>query len=331
MFAFGGEKRFQAASARFLRHARARVGDPQAQFPVVQGSVNAQGAALRHGIDGVEDQIGEHLAQFGRIARQRGQLGCSALDIDLHAARPGLVLPLGPGHGDGLLDDLVKLEGYARFLALVGPVEFPQSAHDLRGVLRGGGDRADVPGFRVVGPGFCGRHHQVAVAEDHRQRVVEIVRDARRHRAEGAEALLFDGGVLGGPQFEKSVFQLRSALADLFFEEDVLVLELDVQEAVFQQVANAQQHLGLVERLGQEILGPGGERAVLGLGGHVGGEDQHGHGIFGGGKRLDLLHDVEAGDIGHVEVRAGRGPAGNPGKAPSPRANRRCSARAWHR
>ena len=80
---------------------------------------------------------------------------------------------------------------------------------------------------------------------------------------------------------EEGILQLGGALADLFLQEDVLVLELDVQEAVFEQVANPQQHLGLVERLGQEILGSGGEGAVLGLGGHVGGEDQHGHGIFG--------------------------------------------------
>ena len=102
--------------------------------------------------------------------------------------------------------------------------------------------------------------------------------------------------------FRRRVLQLGGAFADLFFEEDVLVLELDVQEAVFQEVADAQEHFGLVERLGEEILGPGGERAVLGLGGHVGGEHQHGHGVVDGGERLDLLHDVEAGDVGHVEV-----------------------------
>ncbi len=197
---------------------------------------------------------------------------------------------------------LVELEGHARFLALVGPVEFPQPAHDLRGILRGGGDGAEVRGLGAVRLGLGDRQHQVAVAEDQRQRVVEIVRDARRHRAQRAEAFLLDGGVLGGAQLQEGVLQLGGAFADLFFEEDVLVLELDVQEAVFQQVADAQQHLGLVERLGEKILGSGGEGAVLGLGGHVGGEDQHGHGIFAGGQRLDLLHDVEAGDIGHMEV-----------------------------
>ena len=36
---------------------------------------------------------------------------------------------------------------------------------------------------------------------------------------------------------------MRRAFANLFFEKDVLVLELDVQEAVFQQVANAQERV----------------------------------------------------------------------------------------
>ena len=76
-----------------------------------------------------------------------------------------------------------------------------------------------------------------------------------------------------------------------------------MQEPVFQQVADAQEHLGLVERLGEEILRAGGQRPVLGLGGHVSREHEHGHGIFARGQRLDLLHDVEARDVGHVEVK----------------------------
>ena len=132
----------------------------------------------------------------------------------------------------------------------------------------------------AVGPVLGAGEHQVAVAEDEREGVVEIVRDAGGHGAERAEAFLFDGGVLGLAQLGQGVLQLRGAFADLFFQEDVLVLELDVQEAVFQQVADAQEDFRLVEGLGEVILGPGGEGAVLGLGGHVGGEDQDGHGVI---------------------------------------------------
>ena len=135
-----------------------------------------------------------------------------------------------------------------------------------------------------------------------RQRVVEIVRDARRHGAERAEAFLLDGGVLGQTQLGKGVLQLGGAFADLFLKEDVLVLKLDLQETVLQQVADAQENFRLVERLGEIILGPGGEGAVLGLGGDIGGQHQDGHGVVAVGERLDLLHDVEARDVGHVEV-----------------------------
>ncbi len=49
-------------------------------------------------------------------------------------------------------------------------------------------------------------------------------------------------------------------------------------------------------------MAPAASARCLVLRGHVGGEDQHGHGVLGGGERLDLLHDVEARDVGHVEV-----------------------------
>jgi hypothetical protein len=79
-------------------------------------------------------------------------------------------------------------------------------------------------------------------------------------------------------------------------------LELLVQEARLQQVLDPQQHLDGVERLGQEVLGPRGQGAPLGLGRHVG--RQHHHRQVGPLRQgPQLRHHRHAVQVGHHQVQ----------------------------
>lgn len=89
-------------------------------------------------------------------------------------------------------------------------------------------------------------------------------------------------------------FQILGALMHLGFEQDAV-------EASFEQVADAQQQLDLVQRLGQEIAGALLQRFVLGGRNGIGGEDQDGNRVA-----IDILmqhpHDGKAIQVRHREV-----------------------------
>src|SRR6185312_780519 len=67
-----------------------------------------QRAALGHGIDGVEDEVDEGLADLTLDASDRRELGGQFhADFDDDPALLGHVAPAGPSQGDDLLDELV--------------------------------------------------------------------------------------------------------------------------------------------------------------------------------------------------------------------------------
>ena len=91
-------------------------------------------------------------------------------------------------------------------------------------------------------------------------------------------------------------------LAHAGLEDGLVPVQLGVQRAGLEQVVDAQQQLGVAERLGQEVPGADGEGALAGRLGDVGGEHQDRHVAVGRDQRLDLGHHLEAVRGRHVEV-----------------------------
>ena len=75
-----------------------------------------------------------------------------------------------------------------------------------------------------------------------------------------------------------------------------------IQGPGHEEVANPEQNLGAVERLGEEVLGPGGQYPLLHLGCGVGGQDEDRQELFltqGGPQRL---HHDEPVDGVHAQI-----------------------------
>ena len=70
----GREERFETAAARVVIHADAGVGDLHQHVPRVRRArAQRECAALGHRIDGIEDEIGERLANLAFRAHDDGQ------------------------------------------------------------------------------------------------------------------------------------------------------------------------------------------------------------------------------------------------------------------
>ena len=107
------EERLEDAPAHRLRHADAGVGHRhdarRARGSCARG--DRERAAVRHGVHGVEDQVGHHLGQRGRPAVD-GARSCprsSRRSSGAVVARD-LLLPAGPDDGDRVVHDLVDVD-----------------------------------------------------------------------------------------------------------------------------------------------------------------------------------------------------------------------------
>ena len=93
-----------------------------------------RGAALRHGVQRVEEQVQESLPELGRVTghgRHRSEIEPHRVR---HAPRLGLVDPLRPGRLDDRADDLADVH----VLPGAGPAhsrELLDASHGLRAVL----------------------------------------------------------------------------------------------------------------------------------------------------------------------------------------------------
>jgi len=67
--AFGGEKRLKTISAHFLGHAKAGVADFKEDKFAFYASSQRQGTALRHGVYGVENQVGDGITQPASVPK----------------------------------------------------------------------------------------------------------------------------------------------------------------------------------------------------------------------------------------------------------------------
>ena len=91
---------------------------------------------------------------------------------------------------------------------------------------------------------------------------------------------------------ELGVLELARALRDALVQEVVVALQLDAEVARLQEVAHAQQHLGHVDRLGQEVARAQRQRAALGVGRDIGSQHEHRHPVGLLGEERDVLEDL---------------------------------------
>ncbi len=143
------------------------------------GRLDAQRAALRHRVAGVDREVHQDLLDLVRIGLDRPQVRAGhrqQLDVlaDQAAQHAVQVQRQLAEVDDPRLDDLLAGEG-------------EQTVREVRGALR---RLADLPQLRLqrmrgAEPGV----DQIRVAEDHRQHVVDVVRDAAGQAADALELL----------------------------------------------------------------------------------------------------------------------------------------------
>jgi hypothetical protein len=101
---------------------------------------------------------------------------------------------------------------------------------------------------------------KVGLSHDDGERIVELVGHAREQGAHRRNLLALQ--------------QTLGSLDDDLLERAVVAVEIEVEAARVQEVADPQHDLETVEGLGEEILGAGLERPLLGVAGRVGGQDE---------------------------------------------------------
>ena len=127
----GGEEGLEYLGQVFRRDALPAVGELQKHLLVALAppAPHAQLAALGHGLDGVEHQVGEHLLQLRRVAPHQQGLALQ-LQRQLHPAQLHAV----GGEGDGGPEQLAQIHDARGELVLAGEGE--QVAHDAAAALR---------------------------------------------------------------------------------------------------------------------------------------------------------------------------------------------------
>ena len=191
----GGEKRLEDVRLRGLVHATAVVADPDMRIPARrrQAQPLRRGGVQRHGIQadddaaaatvqrvpGVGAQVHQHLLQLGGVGvhPDRAVIGHH---LQCHPGRQGGAQQLGR-----FFQQRVQclLDPHLRLL----PAEGDDLVHQVAAALTGLLDLRQPGGGRVAGiQRLLG---QRPVAQDHRQDVVEVMRDAAGQRADGFHLL----------------------------------------------------------------------------------------------------------------------------------------------
>ena len=238
-------------------------------------------ARRRHGahrVLGIHDEVHQHLVESVGIRPEDGQV-LGEVEDDLHVARPQLVaekLDRLPNHV--VESDLAAL---GRVLAREGK----EVADDADAAIGGG---VNLLGALHEGAARLTLSKEVGLTDDHRERVVQLVGDARQERAHRREFL--------------GLNELLGALAYDLLEALVVTRELLMEQACLEEVADPEKHLDLIERLGQEVLRAALECPALRLHRDVGRQHEDREIGLRWHQRLDLLEDLEPVHVGHREV-----------------------------
>ena len=139
-FAFGGEERFEALDALAFGHADTGICDCEADAFEGGGGADDDFAPGGEGIDRIEDEIRQDLADFRGVGGYEADVVEGGFDLDLHAIGKAFGLPLWGGQGHGLEGDFFEVDGHANLIIFGGPIEFAESTDYLGGILSGGDD-----------------------------------------------------------------------------------------------------------------------------------------------------------------------------------------------
>ena len=223
-----GVEGLEASAPRLLVHADAGVGDFHLHLPrdvaAARHEPRAQGKrpAFRHGVHGVEDQIGERVADLDLRAHDVGQvLGELGLELNEHSALLRLVAPAGAREVDDLVDEAITLDARQHQLGLARPVELAHARDRLRHVLDRGSNGAEIFA-RVLAQPWLALEQRLGVESDRRDGIVDVVRNAARHLAERAQALLLHHRLLRLAQVVVGALQRAVQLGLMGRERDVL-------------------------------------------------------------------------------------------------------------
>ena len=164
-------------------HAVARVGDGEghsgsAVFQLARFGGDGERAAVGHRVAGVHDEVEQHLLELARVHDHGPDRGRTQVDLDVRA--------------DEATQDLAERDhGVVRVehdrLHHAAPAQREQLVDEGARLLAGAAHGLEITAGRVLRREPV--QHQLAVAEDHREQVVEVVRDATREPAERLEPL----------------------------------------------------------------------------------------------------------------------------------------------
>src|SRR5437588_6427042 len=88
--------------------------------------------AMRQGIDGIENQVGQCFAQFAFDTDQtRQKLVQVGLHFDSDAATLRDIPPAWPRHVDDLLGQMIEIDCKKRLMLVTTSIEFPKTSHDM--------------------------------------------------------------------------------------------------------------------------------------------------------------------------------------------------------
>ncbi len=173
---FGGEERFKDPGLYLLRHPAAVVDHLQRHHvlpaPVAAGHTLVPGADFDrptlpfHCIAGVHDQVNDGVFQLADV-NPRGPCRGLRFDIQHNRCRQGVAHQLGQVFQQGLHLHRVRVQGL-----LAGKRQ--QTLGQQRSAFGGLQRAADARGIRRMGIG------QLQATDDHRQQVVEIMRQSAR-------------------------------------------------------------------------------------------------------------------------------------------------------
>ena len=251
-------RRERGAAARF-------AGDRQ------QRCFDRHHAAVGHRISRVDHEIDDDLLQLHGISHQRARRRIN-LRLDHHALADQTAQ-----HAVGVGDDGAQVDRRKaqRLLAREGE----QLVRQRRGVFGGSPDLDEIAPERLVGADLPGQH--VGVAQDHGQRVVEVVRDAAGQLSDRFQLL----------RLAQLLFQLLPRLPRRGLGGD----------ATQQRANHFDQDFG-TDRLAQITVCTAAQALDLVCVVRIGGRDvQHGNRV-GQRTRLQAPADLEAIDVGKMHI-----------------------------
>ena len=214
-------------------------------FGVVPRADDQDAAAVgrQHRLLGVDDQVQQHLLHLVAVGEHLRQAGGER--VDDRDVRDALLVG---AQRERLAHDLVHVHHRARRLPLAR--EGQQVADDARGALGFAEDRLEAAADRLVERRAL--RQALGPAEDRRERVVQLVRDAGDRLAERRHLL----------RLQELVIDVARLVVELLALADVADERLDAQRAVVARRIGARRQLDPDRRCRRRGAGAAGSRST---------------------------------------------------------------------